>query len=100
MYHMGVTAENVAERFEMSHRRAVAAIVGGRFDGRITAASVPQRRGDPVSADTDGAPAPTLPIYTPPFPLSTPPFPRKRESTDQQRHPRESGDKSAARNQA
>ena len=77
----------------MSHRRAVAAIVGGRFDGRITAASVPQRRGDPVSADTDGAPAPTLPIYTPPFP-------RKRESTDQQRHPRESGDKSAARNQA
>ena len=31
--------------------------------------------------------------------ISAPSFPRKRESTDQQRHPRESGDKFAIRNQ-
>ena len=58
-YHMGVTAENVAERFEVtresqdelaliSHQRAVAAIENGRFDSQITPVSVPQRRGDPV----------------------------------------------------
>ena len=51
-YHMGVTAENVAERFEVSredqdelalisHQRAVAAIEGGRFSGQITEVSVP-----------------------------------------------------------
>ena len=66
-YHMGVTAENVAERFEVSresqdelalvsHQRAVAAIENGRFDGQITPVSVPQRRGDPVIVDTDEGP--------------------------------------------
>ena len=66
-YHMGVTAENVAERFEVSresqdelalisHQRAVAAIENGRFDGQITPVSVPQRRGDPVVVDTDEGP--------------------------------------------
>ena len=34
-----------------------------------------------------------------PFSPPSPSFPRKRESTDQQRHPRESGDKLATRNQ-
>ena len=64
---MGVTAENVAERFEVSresqdelalisHQRAVAAIENGRFDGQITPVSVPQRRGDPVVVDTDEGP--------------------------------------------
>ncbi len=66
-YHMGVTAENVAERFEVSresqdelalisHQRAVAAIENGRFDGQITPVSVPQRRGDPIVVDTDEGP--------------------------------------------
>ena len=66
-YHMGVTAENVAERFEVSresqdelalisHQRAVAAIESGRFDRQITPVSVPQRRGDPLIVDTDEGP--------------------------------------------
>ena len=66
-YHMGVTAENVAERFGVSredqdelalisHQRAVAAIEGGRFDGQITPVSVPQRRGDPVIVSGDEGP--------------------------------------------
>ncbi len=66
-YHMGVTAENVAERFGvsredqdelalMSHQRAVAAIEGGRFDGQITPVSVPQRRGDPIMVSADEGP--------------------------------------------
>ena len=66
-YHMGVTAENVAERYEVSresqdelalisHQRAVSAIQNGRFDGQITPVSVPQRRGDPVAVDSDEGP--------------------------------------------
>ena len=66
-YHMGVTAENVAERFGvnredqdemalMSHSRAVAAIESGRFKGQIESVSVPQRRGDPDVVDTDEGP--------------------------------------------
>ena len=66
-YHMGVTAENVAERFGvsredqdalalMSHQRAVAAIDGGRFSDQITDVTIPQRRGDPIIADTDEGP--------------------------------------------
>ena len=66
-YHMGVTAENVAERFGVSredqdelalisHQRAVDAIENGRFDGQITPVSVPQRRGDPVMVSADEGP--------------------------------------------
>ena len=66
-YHMGVTAENVAERFEVtresqdelaliSHQRAVAAIENGRFDSQITPVRVPQRRGDPVIVTSDEGP--------------------------------------------
>ena len=66
-YHMGVTAENVAERFGVSrqdqdelalisHQRAVAAIEDGRFDGQITPVSVPQRRGDPIVVNADEGP--------------------------------------------
>ena len=66
-YHMGVTAENVAERFGVSredqdelalisHQRAVAAIEDGRFDGQLTPVSVPQRRGDPVTVSVDEGP--------------------------------------------
>ena len=66
-YHMGVTAENVAERFGVSredqdelavvsHARAVAAIKAGRFAGQIAEVAVPQRRGDPIIVTTDEGP--------------------------------------------
>lgn len=68
-YHMGVTAENVAERYEVgrdaqdelavsSHARAIAAQENGYFDDQIVAFEVPQRRGDPVSVTTDEHPRP------------------------------------------
>ncbi|MDE2838422.1 MAG: thiolase family protein [Chloroflexota bacterium] len=66
-YHMGVTAENVAERFEVSreaqdelavssHQRAVNAQTEGYFDAQIAPVSVPQRRGDPVTVTQDEHP--------------------------------------------
>ena len=66
-YHMGVTAENVATRFEVSrdaqdamavdsHRRAVHAQAEGYFDTQIAPVSVPQRRGDPVTVTQDEHP--------------------------------------------
>ena len=67
LYHMGVTAENVAERFGVSredqdqlavisHQRAVAAVNAGRFANQITDIAVPQRRGDPVVVSNDEGP--------------------------------------------
>ena len=66
-YHMGVTAENVAERFDVSredqdelamisHQRAVAAIETGTFESQITDIEVPQRRSDPIIVSTDEGP--------------------------------------------
>ncbi len=66
-YHMGVTAENVAERFEVSreaqdtmavdsHQRAVHAQAEGYFDAQIAPVSIPQRRGDPVTVTEDEHP--------------------------------------------
>lgn len=66
-YHMGVTAENVAERFEVSreaqdelaassHQRAVRAQAEGYFDGQIVPVSVPRRRGDPEVTAVDEHP--------------------------------------------
>lgn len=66
-YHMGVTAENVAKRFEvtredqdqmalMSHQRAVSAIKDGKFESQIVEVSVAQRRGDPIIVTTDEGP--------------------------------------------
>ena len=66
-YHMGVTAENVAERFEVSreaqdelavssHQRAVHAQAEGYFNRQIAPVSVPQRRGDPVTVTQDEHP--------------------------------------------
>ncbi len=66
-YHMGVTAENVAEQFEvtretqdamalLSHQRAVRAQAEGRFDSQIAPVSVPQRRGDPATVCIDEHP--------------------------------------------
>ena len=66
-YHMGITAENVAEQYgitrEMqdefslaSQQKAEAAIKGGKFVDEITPISVPQRKGDPKIFDTDEFP--------------------------------------------
>jgi acetyl-CoA C-acetyltransferase len=66
-YHMGVTAENLSERFDISRNlqdqvayrsqvRAVAAIDAGRFKEEIVPVVVPQRKGDPVVIDTDECP--------------------------------------------
>jgi acetyl-CoA acetyltransferase family protein len=64
---MGETAENVAERWQvtrerqdefalLSHQRAVAAIEGGLFDDQIVPVEVPQRKGDPVAVSRDEHP--------------------------------------------
>lgn len=66
-YHMGITAENLAEKYAItreaqdayaseSQRRAVDARDSGRFDAEITPVNVPQRRGDPVIVDRDEQP--------------------------------------------
>ncbi|MDA1188265.1 MAG: acetyl-CoA C-acyltransferase, partial [Chloroflexi bacterium] len=67
LYHMGVTAENVAARYEvsradqdelalMSQKRAVAAANEGRFTRQTVAVDVPQRKGDPIVVTTDEGP--------------------------------------------
>jgi 3-oxoadipyl-CoA thiolase len=64
---LGETAEVVAERWAVererqdsfaleSHRRAVAAIEAGRFDGQVVPVTVPQRRGDPIVVSRDEHP--------------------------------------------
>lgn len=66
-YHMGITAENVAEKWNItreeqdqfaltSQLRAEEAIKGGRFKDEIVPVEVPQRKGDPKIVDTDEHP--------------------------------------------
>ena len=66
-YHMGVTAENVAEQYNltradqdalglMSQQRAEKAIKDGRFKDEIVPVLIPQRKGDPKVFDTDEHP--------------------------------------------
>jgi 3-oxoadipyl-CoA thiolase len=66
---MGETAENVAERYEVSrddqdafalesHRRAVAAQEAGRFDDEIVTVEAPQPKGDPLTVHSDEGPRP------------------------------------------
>ncbi|AQU79682.1 acetyl-CoA C-acetyltransferase [Planococcus faecalis] len=63
-YHMGVTAENLCDRYEItreeqdkfaarSQARATAAIESGRFDDEIVPVEIPQRKGEPVIFKTD-----------------------------------------------
>ncbi len=67
---MPETAENVAEDFQISRadqdafafrsqERAAAAIARGRFKQEITPVLIPQRKGDPVTVDTDEHPRQT-----------------------------------------
>lgn len=66
-YHMGITAENIAEKFNLSREeqdelatasqnKAEAAITSGRFKEEIVPVSVPQRKGDDLVVDTDEYP--------------------------------------------
>ncbi|MDO4518269.1 MAG: acetyl-CoA C-acetyltransferase [Bacillota bacterium] len=63
-YHMGITAENVAEQWGLtreemdefsviSQNRAEAAIAAGKFKDEIVPVTIPQRKGDPIVFDTD-----------------------------------------------
>jgi acetyl-CoA C-acetyltransferase len=67
--HMGITAENVAERYgitrEMqdafsaeSQRRAAEAIASGKFRDEIVPVPIPQKKGEPKIFDTDEHPRP------------------------------------------
>ncbi len=69
-YHMGLTAENIAEKYgisreeqdelgALSHQRARKAIADGIFKDEIVPVSIPQRKGDPVVFDTDERPMDT-----------------------------------------
>lgn len=66
-YHMGITAENVAEKYGVSRKeqdsfayqsqmRAKKAIEEGRFKEEIVPIKVPQRKKDPIVFDTDEYP--------------------------------------------
>ncbi|PSF07227.1 acetyl-CoA C-acyltransferase [Marinobacter fuscus] len=66
-YHMGITAENIVEKYGISRdeqdafaaasqQKAVAAQQAGRFDGQIVPVSIPQRKGDPIVVDKDECP--------------------------------------------
>jgi acetyl-CoA C-acetyltransferase len=69
-YHMGITAENIAELYgisreeqdelgALSHQRARKAIADGVFKDEIVPVVVPQRKGDPLVFDTDERPMET-----------------------------------------
>ena len=66
-YHMGITAENVAEQWGItreqldefsviSQNRAEAAIKAGKFKDEIVPVEIPQKKGDPIIFDTDEFP--------------------------------------------
>ncbi|MFJ5757892.1 acetyl-CoA C-acetyltransferase [Neobacillus sp. NPDC093182] len=66
-YHMGVTAENLADKYSItreeqdqfsawSQEKAVKAIEAGKFKDEIVPVVIPQRKGDPIVFDTDEYP--------------------------------------------
>jgi acetyl-CoA C-acetyltransferase len=66
-YHMGITAENIVEKYGISReeqdefaaasqQKAAAARDAGYFDGQIVPVSIPQRKGDPIVVDRDEGP--------------------------------------------
>ncbi|MBI6942388.1 acetyl-CoA C-acetyltransferase [Pseudomonas putida] len=68
-YHMGITAENLVEKYALtreqqdafaaeSQRKAVAAIETGRFKDEITPIVLAQKKGDPKVFDRDEQPRP------------------------------------------
>jgi acetyl-CoA C-acetyltransferase len=68
-YHMGVTAENIAKKYEFSRdeqdafaaasqQKAEQALSAGTFNDEIVTVEVPQRRRDPIVVDRDEYPKP------------------------------------------
>lgn len=66
-YHMGITAENLVDKYQISReqqdafaaasqQKAAAAIEAGRFVDEITPILIPQRKGDPVAFKVDEQP--------------------------------------------
>ncbi|USK48753.1 acetyl-CoA C-acetyltransferase [Bacillus sp. CMF12] len=66
-YHMGVTAENLCSKYELSREeqdefaaasqeKAAKAIEEGKFKDEIVPVKIPQRKGDPIVFDTDEYP--------------------------------------------
>ncbi len=66
-YHMGITAENIADKFEISRdeqdhfavasqQKAEAAQKANRFADEIIPVTIPQRKGDPLIIDSDENP--------------------------------------------
>ena len=66
-YHMGITAENLADKYQLSREqqdafaaasqhKACAAIEAGRFADEITPILIPQRKGDPLAFEVDEQP--------------------------------------------
>jgi len=66
-YHMGITAENVAEQWNLtremqdefalaSQQKAEAAIKAGKFKDEIVPVMIKQKKGDPIAFDTDEFP--------------------------------------------
>ncbi len=66
-FHMGCAGEIVSEKYGVSrqaqdtyalesHRKAIAAIESGGFEGQIVPLEIPQRRKDPLVFDTDESP--------------------------------------------
>ncbi|MGX5218202.1 acetyl-CoA C-acetyltransferase [Pseudomonas segetis] len=66
-YHMGITAENLVEKYDISReqqdafaaasqQKAVAAAEAGRFEAEITPIMIPQRKGDPIAFAKDEGP--------------------------------------------
>ena len=66
-YHMGITAENLVEKYAISRedqdafaaasqQKAIAAIEAGRFADEITPILIPQRKGEPLAFATDEQP--------------------------------------------
>ncbi len=69
-YHMGMTAENIAEKYGisrkeqdeiglLSHQRARAAIRNGIFKEEIVPVKIPQKKGDPILFEVDERPMDT-----------------------------------------
>ena len=63
-YHMGITAENVAKKYEISRekqdalalasqQKAAAAQDAGKFKDEIVPVLIPQKKGDPIAFDAD-----------------------------------------------
>lgn len=66
-YHMGITAENLCDRYQISReeqdqfsaasqRKAAKAIEEGKFKDEIVPVVIPQRKGEPIIFDTDEYP--------------------------------------------